>query len=115
MRCSTALLLVGAVVTAPLSALARNPQPALAGPALSGVELAAAPPDSQIPPPENAPPHTQGDGHTLSDRLSRQRSTLHPRNVDPGINVIPPTGRQSAMPVIPPPGSHGGPEHAGPR
>lgn len=110
MRCSTALLLIGTVTTVPLSALARNPQPAL-----SGIELAAAPPDSQIPPPENTPPHTQDDGHTLSDRLSRQRSTLHPRNVDPGINVIPPAGRQSGMPVIPPPGSHSGPDHAGPR
>jgi hypothetical protein len=44
----------------------------------------------------------------LSDRLSRQKGTIAPPNVDPGM-AVQPSGKGAAMtPVIPPPGSPGG-------
>ncbi len=44
----------------------------------------------------------------MSDRLSQQKGTIAPPNVDPGMTVQP-SGRGAATtPVIPPPGSPGG-------
>jgi hypothetical protein len=43
----------------------------------------------------------------LSDRLSQQKGTIAPSNVDPHMMVKPPRNN-SSMPVIPPPGSSGG-------
>ena len=103
MHCNIATVLVLAVAAAPLAASAHNPQPAP-----PGAELPMAPPNAPAPPPEKVAPRTHTDSRTLTDRLSRQRGTLHPRDVDPGINVTPPANRQGTMPVIPPPGSSGG-------
>jgi hypothetical protein len=47
-------------------------------------------------------------GATLSDKLSRQRGTLMPPAVDPGMRVHPPQRSSGTMPVIPPPGTPGG-------
>jgi len=107
-RCIAALFVLA--VGAPVGALAQNPQPAP-----PGTESPMAPPSSPAPPPEKVAPRTHTDSSTLSDRLSRQRGTLHPRNVDPRINVTPPATRRSSMPVIPPPGSSGGSGHVVPK
>ena len=109
MHRSIATLLVLAVA-APLAASAQNPQPAP-----PGAESPMAPPNSPAPPPEKVAPRTHTDNHTLSDRLSRQHGTLHPRDVDPGINVTPPANRLGSMPVIPPPGSSGSRGHVVPK
>jgi len=109
MHRSIAALLVLAAA-APLAAAAQNPQPAP-----PGAESPMAPPNSPAPPPERVAPRTNTDRRTLSDRLSRQRGTLHPRDVDPGINVTPPANRQGTMPVIPPPGLPGGSGHVVPK
>lgn len=109
MHRTTATLLVLSIATAPF-AFAQNPQPAP-----PGAESPMAPPNSPSPPPEKVAPHAQADGRTLSDQLSRQHGTLHPRNVDPGINVTPPANQQGTMPVITPPGSSGGRGHVVPK
>ncbi len=103
MHRSIATLLVLVVGVAPVAASAQNPQPAP-----PGAESPMAPPNSPSPPPEKVVPHAHADNRTLSDQLARQRGTLHPRNVDPGINVTPPANGQGTMPVIRPPGSSGG-------
>lgn len=110
MHRSIASPLVLAVATTPFAALAQNPLPAP-----PGVESPMAPPNSPVPPPEKVVPRTHAGSRTLSDQLSRQRSTLHPRDVDPGINVTPPANRHDTMPVIPPPGSSGGSRRVVPR
>jgi hypothetical protein len=109
MHHSTATLLVLAVATAPFAA-AQNPQPAP-----PGAKSPMASPNSPSPPPEQVAPPARADSRTLSDQLSRQRGTLHPRNVDPGINVTPPANEQGTMRVIPPPGSPGGGGHVVPK
>ena len=90
----TALILVAA------PAMAQNPQPT----SPTNPTVPVAPPNSASPPPEKiAPP----DG-TLSDRLSQQKGTITPPNVDPGMTVSPPAHSGATTPVIPPPGSPGG-------
>ena len=106
MHRNIAALLVLAVAAAPAAAMAQNPQPAP-----PGAHAPVAPPNAPSPPPEKVAPGAlskQANNQTLSDRLSEQRGTLHPSNVDPGINVTPPAHDQSTMPVIPPPGTAGG-------
>jgi hypothetical protein len=110
MHRSIATLLMLGVAAAPLGASAQNPQPAP-----PGAESPMAPPNSPAPPPEKVVPRTHSDSRTLSDKLSRQGGTLHPRDVDPGINVTPPASRQGSMPVIRPPGSPGGGGHVVPK
>jgi hypothetical protein len=110
MHRSIATLLVLAVATAPFAAPAQNPQSAP-----PGANAPLAPPNSPSPPPEKVAPRARADNRTFSDQLSRQRGTLHPTNVDPGINVTPPENRQSTMPVIPPPGTRGGNESVVPK
>ena len=110
MHRSITTLLVLAVAAAPLAASAQNPQPAP-----PGGESPMAPPNAPAPPPEKVAPRTHTDSRTLSDKLSRQRGMLHPRDVDPRINVTPPANRQGTMPVIPPPGSSGGSGHVVPK
>lgn len=109
MHCSTATLLVLTAVTAPFAAPAQNPQSAP-----PGAESPMGPPASAAPPPERVAPESHGRNRTPSDQLSRQGGTLHPSNVDPGINVMPPAARRGTMPVIPPPGSSGGDKHGVP-
>jgi hypothetical protein len=93
------ILSLSALILAAVPALAQNPQPG--SPANPTVPVA--PPNGASPPPERvAPP----DG-TMSDRLSHQKATITPPNVDPGMKVSPPNSR-ATMPVIPPPGSAGG-------
>ena len=89
-----------ALTVAAASALAQNPQPA----APTNPTVPIAPPNAPTPPPERIAP---GAG-TMSDRLSQQKGTIAPPNVDPGMTVQP-SGRGAATtPVIPPPGSPGG-------
>ena len=72
----TALILVAA------PAMAQNPQPT----SPTNPTVPVAPPNAASPPPEQiAPP----DG-TLSNRLSQQKGTITPPNVDPGMTVSPP-------------------------
>lgn len=94
------ILIAGLLAAAP--AFAQNPQPA--PPQEPRPRLA--PPNSPSPPPERiAPPENH-----LSERLSQQRGTITPPNVDPGMNVAPSPSQmgQGRTPVIPPPGAPGG-------
>jgi hypothetical protein len=81
-------------------ALAQNPQST----SPTNPTVPVAPPNAPSPPPERiAPPD-----RSLSDQSSRQKGTIAPPNVDPGMTVQP-SGRGAATtPVIPPPGSPGG-------
>jgi hypothetical protein len=90
----TALILVAA------PAIAQNPQPA--PPANPHVQVA--PPNAPSPPPEKIAPA----GPDMSSRLSQQKGTIDPPNVDPGMAVSPPAHSGGMTPVIPPPGSPGG-------
>lgn len=93
-------LSLGAIILAAAPAYAQNPQPS--SPANPTVTVA--PPDAPSPPPERiAPP-----SGSLSDRLSAQKGTITPPNVDPGMTVSPPRNDRSTSLVIPPPGSPGG-------
>ncbi|WP_428484504.1 hypothetical protein [Rhodopila sp.] len=93
-------------------ALAQNPQTA----APENPTVPMAPQNAPSPPPERvAPPvGNQGAGKpgsgsgSLSSQLSRQKGTVRPPNVDPGMTVSPSPRQQGTMPVIPPPGSPGG-------
>lgn len=99
-------LLALGFAAAPCTALAQNPQPAP-----PGVKAPLASPSAPSPPPEKVAPgalNRQANNRNLSDQLSRQRGTLHPANVDPGINVTPSPSDHGSMPVIPPPGTPGG-------
>jgi hypothetical protein len=110
---SIPMLLVLAVAAVPLAAMAQNPQPAP-----PGVQAPVAPPNAASPPPEKVAPGAldkQADNQNLSDRSSRQRGTLHPGNVDPGISIAPPARGQGTMPVIPPPGTPGGNQNVVPK
>jgi hypothetical protein len=89
-----------ALLVAAGPALAQNPQPAPP----SSTTVPTAPPNSASPPPERMAP---ADG-TLSNRLSQQKGTIKPQNVDPGMTVSPPQNGTASTPVIPPPGSPGG-------
>ncbi len=90
----TALILTAA------PALAQNPQPT----SPTNPTVPVAPPNAASPPPEKiAPPD-----NTLSNRLSQQKGTIAPPNVDPGMTVTPPRNGRVTTPVIPPPGSPGG-------
>jgi hypothetical protein len=94
----TALLTASILAATP--ALAQNPQPT----APANPTVPVAPPNAPSPPPEKiAPP-----SGTLSDRLSQQKGTIAPPNVDPGMTVTPPRNGSATTPVIPPPGSPGG-------
>jgi hypothetical protein len=89
-----------ALILAAGPALAQNPQ--AAPPANPTVPVA--PPNAAPPPPEKiAPPDRD-----LSNNLSRQKGTITPPNVDPGMMVTPPRDGAGTTPVIPPPGSPGG-------
>jgi hypothetical protein len=91
-----ALILAGAQ----MAALAQTLPPA--NPANPTVPVA--PPNATQPPPEKiAPPAPD-----LSSRLSRDKGTITPPNVDPGMSVSPPARGAGTTPVIPPPGSPGG-------
>jgi hypothetical protein len=88
-----------ALLLAAVPALAQNPQTA----APENPTVPIAPPTAASPPPEKIAP---ADGN-LSNRLSQQKGTITPPNVDPGMRVAPQKD-SSTMPVIPPPGSPGG-------
>ena len=94
-----------ALLLAATPLLAQNPQST--SPANPTVPLA--PPSGPSPPPEKIAP---SDGNTapgnLSNRLSQQKGTITPPNVDPGLTVRPPRNGGATTPVIPPPGSPGG-------
>jgi hypothetical protein len=66
----------------------------------AGVALAQNTPTA----PTHSPP-AKGDS---SDRMSRQKDTITPPNVDPGMTVRPPRDQITNTPVIRPPGSQGG-------
>jgi hypothetical protein len=83
-------------------ALAQNPQPT----SPTNPTVPVAPPNAPLPPPEQIAP-AEGDG-TLSDRLSKQKGTIAPPDVDPGMTVKPSGQGAATTPVIPPPGSPGG-------
>jgi hypothetical protein len=81
-------------------AMAQNPQ--ATSPTNPTVPLA--PPNAPSPPPEKIAPANED----MSSRLSQQKGTITPPNVDPGMAVSPPAGSRGSTPVIPPPGSPGG-------
>ena len=96
-------------------ALAQNPQPA--PPQETHPPVAS--PNSPQPPPERIAPGGRAPGiagdKTLSGKLSRQRGTLRPPAVDPGIDAPVPPHSKGTMPVIPPPGSAGGDQKVVPK
>jgi hypothetical protein len=95
--CTTILTLV-MIFTRPV--LAQNLLPA----APANPTVPVAPPNAPSLPPEQVAP-ANGD---LSGQLSRNKGTIAPPNVDPGM-AVKPTGRAtSTTPVIPPPGTPGG-------
>jgi hypothetical protein len=85
-----AILLIGCLF-AVVPAMAQNLQP-----------TTQVPPDSTTTPPEKTAPSSG----SLSQRLSQQQGTLHPRNVDPRMTVGPSPNGGGATPVIPPPGGN---------
>jgi hypothetical protein len=87
-----------ALVLAAAPAAAQNPSPLSTNPAAP-----VAPPHGRLPPPERIAPSNENP----TDRLSQQKGTITPPNVDPGMQVNPPQNSRAAMPVIPPPGSSG--------
>lgn len=94
------ILCLSVMILAAGPALAQNPQSA--SPANPTVPIA--PPNAPTPPPEKiAPPDAN-----MSNRLSQQKGTITPPNVDPGMTVTPPRNGAGTTPVIPPPGSPGG-------
>jgi hypothetical protein len=92
-------LSLSAFILAGTAALAQNPQPA----SPSNPTVAVAPPNAPAPPPEKIAPSSGN----LSDRMSQQKGTIAPPNVDPGMTVHPPQNSSATTPVIPPPGSPG--------
>ena len=110
------LVLLGglAAVALPGVGSAQNPQPAPP----SQTQTQVAPPNSPSPPPEQirpADPNGAPGGQTLSDKLSRQKGTLQPPAIDPGIRKPVPQRGAGAMPVIPPPGTPGGDQRVVPK
>lgn len=94
-------LSAAALILVTVPALAQNPQP-------TNPTVPVAPPHAAAPPPERiAPPDSMSSGN-MSTRLSQQKGTITPPNVDPGMTVSPPARSGAATPVIPPPGSPGG-------
>ena len=91
-----------ALTVAAVPALAQNPQPT----SPTNPTVPVAPPDAPSPPPERIAP--SGGKGTLSEHLSRQRGTIVPPNVDPGMAVQPSGAGAATTRVIPPPGSPGG-------
>jgi hypothetical protein len=91
--CLTALLL--SAVPAMAQSTAAVPPTAPVAP--------STPPNPMSPPEQVAPP-----GRDLSNTLSRQKGTITPPNVDPGMTVTPPRNGSATTPVIPPPGTPGG-------
>jgi hypothetical protein len=94
------LLVVLTIAAGP--AMAQNPQPT----SPTNPTVPVAPPSAPSPPPERIAPGP-GSG-TLSDHLSRQKGTIAPPDVDPGMAVQPSGQAKATTPVIPPPGSPGG-------
>jgi hypothetical protein len=94
------MLTLTALIMAAAPALAQNPQPT----SPENPTVPVAPSSSASPPPEKIAPSDDN----LSGRLSQQKGTITPPNVDPGMMVKPPRDDSSTMPVIPPPGSPGG-------
>jgi hypothetical protein len=93
-------LSVTAAILIAAPAMAQNPQPA----SPSNPTVQVAPPNAAAPPPEKiAPPD-----RSMSNRLSQQRGTIDPPNVDPNMTLHPPAQSGATTPVIPPPGSPGG-------
>ena len=71
--------------------------------ALTNPSAPVGPPSAVSPPEQIAPP-----AGSMSDRLSQQRGTITPPNVDPGMTVAPSQSGRTSPAVIPPPGSPGG-------
>ncbi len=83
--------------------------PALAQGTLTNPTVPVPPPTATSPnlpatPPEKIAPADPN----LSGRLSQQKGTITPPNVDPGMAITPPRNLAGTTPVIPPPGSPGG-------
>jgi hypothetical protein len=93
-------LCLSGLILAAAPALAQNPQPA----SPTNPTVPVAPRNAPLPPPERI---EKPDGSS-SDRLSQQKGTITPPNVDPGMMVNPPKNNGATTPVIPPPGSPGG-------
>lgn len=98
-------LSVTALILVAVPAMAQNPQPT----SPTNPTVPVAPPSAASPPPEKiAPPDGTMQNGTMSDRLSQQKGTIKPPNVDPGMTVSPPAHSGATTPIIPPPGSPGG-------
>jgi hypothetical protein len=94
--------LIMLMLSAPAAAQAPSP---------ANPTVPVAPPKGAPPPPERVAPSYEN----LPDRLSRQKGTIAPPNVDQGMQVNPPRNSGATMPVIPPPGSPGGNRSVVPR
>lgn len=96
------LLFCSALIVGSAAAHAQNPQSA----SPENPSVPVAPQNAPSAPPEQIAP--SGRNGTLSEQLSKQRGTVRPPNVDPGMTVSPAPSAGGRMPVIPPPGSLGG-------
>ena len=95
----------------------------LSGPVLAQ-SVPAVPPSQPVP---ERPPGTSAtqapaeqvapgaDRGSLSERLSRDKGTVTPPAVDPGMSVHPPGAASGRMTVIPPPGAPGGNQNVVPK
>jgi len=97
-------LLVTVSILAASPTWAQNPQPT--SPANPTVPVA--PSNSASPPPEKIAPADGSPNGSMSGKLSAQKGTITPPNVDPGMTVSPPATSSGKTSVIPPPGSPGG-------
>src|SRR5260370_25897947 len=94
------ILSLSALILRTAPALAQNSLPA----SPSNPTVPVAPPNAAPPPPDRmAPPEG-----SLSDRLSHQKGTITPPDVDRGMKGDPPRSSRPTIPVIPPPGSVSG-------
>ncbi len=97
----TALVMASAsavlIPAAPARAQTTQPTPPSNPVAPVAPRNGASPPPEQVAPPDR----------DLSRTLSRQKGTITPPNVDPGMMVKPPSNGSARTPVIQPPGSRG--------
>jgi hypothetical protein len=119
----------GAIIGAGIDALGcgyvrRYPMKAAAYPLLLAAVLgfSAAPASAQVTPgdpagnqkdqwrPQDMPKGEKDGTETLSDKLNASGGVIKPpRDVDPGISITAPVPEPNSTPVIPPPGTPGGP------
>ena len=101
-RYATPVIILSLTLLGSAGAMAQNPQTTLP----PNPTVPVPPRDHPVTPPERIAPPSAADSN-MSQSLSKDRGTIHPPAVDPGMTVAPPRD-STKTPVIPPPGSPGG-------